>query len=83
MLGAGLLMQSFRRLNAVEPGYYAHKLATVAVFPPSRLRPPQEHSHCSIVCAKRLAGIPGCSTLLGESPAGGGIPTRVEFRVAR
>ncbi|MEO7363132.1 MAG: ABC transporter permease, partial [Gemmatimonadaceae bacterium] len=32
LIGAGLLLQSFRRLNGVHPGYDENKLATVAVF---------------------------------------------------
>lgn len=34
LIGAGLLMQSFRRLNGVDIGYDDNKLITVAVFPP-------------------------------------------------
>lgn len=79
LVGAGLLMQSFRRLNDVSLGYDAHLLNTVAVFPPT---PNYDRPQDALALFDRLReavrAIPGVEdAALVNHPPGGGIPTRV------
>lgn len=78
LIGAGLLMQSFRRLNRVDIGYEDDKLATVAVFPPSNYRRPEDGLALYNRLRDAVKAVPGVRNvaLMNHAP-GGGIPTRV------
>ncbi|MBC8088266.1 MAG: ABC transporter permease [Phycisphaerae bacterium] len=79
LVGAGLLMQSFRRMHAVPLGYDAHTLDTVAISPPS---PNYDRPEDALALFNRVrdaaAAVPGVqqAALVNHAP-GGGIPTRI------
>lgn len=79
LIGAGLLMQSFRRLNRVDVGYDETKIATIAVFPPA---PNYNRPEDALAFYHRLRDavktVPGVQNvaLMNHAP-GGGITTRV------
>jgi len=81
LIGAGLLLQSFRRLNGVHPGYDENRLATVAVFPPA---PNYARPVDALALYDRLRdavkAVPGVQhvALMNHAP-GGGIPTRADL----
>lgn len=79
LVGAGLLLQSFRRLNEVQLGYDADRLDTVAVFPPSpNYDGPQEALALFNRLRDAVAAVPGVenAALVNHAP-GGGIPSRI------
>ena len=81
LIGAGLLLQSFRRLNGVHPGYDEGSLASVAVFPPA---PKYARPADALALYDRLRdavkAVPGVQyvALMNHAP-GGGITTRVDL----
>lgn len=81
LVGAGLLIQSFRRLSTVEFGYDENKLLTMAVFPPT---PAYDTPQQALVLFDRLReavkAVPGVSeaALVNHAP-GGGIPSKIDI----
>jgi putative ABC transport system permease protein len=52
LTGAGLLIKSFQKLQAIEPGFDLHRLVTLRVFPPS---PRYDDPERAVDLYKRLA----------------------------
>ena len=79
LVGAGLLMQSFRRLNRVDVGYDENRISTVAIFPPANkyTRPDDALAffHRLRDAVKQVPGVQNVA-LMNHAP-GGGITTRV------
>jgi putative ABC transport system permease protein len=79
LIGAGLLIQSSRRLGGVQAGWDEQKLATVAVFPPSPgYGTPDEARNLYERLHDAVAAVPGVQSvaLMNHAP-GGGITTKV------
>ena len=81
LIGAGLLLQSFRRLNGVGSGYDADKIASVAVFPPvPHYSRPADARALYDRLRDAVKAVPGVQhvALMNHAP-GGGITTRVDL----
>ncbi|MFI5231348.1 MAG: ADOP family duplicated permease [Gemmatimonadales bacterium] len=80
LLGAGLLLQSFRRLYAIPDDYDSAHIATAAIFPPS---PAYDRPADAAALYDRLktavARVPGVDAVAIVNHIGGRLPTRVEI----
>ena len=79
--GAGLLIRSFRELQALELGYDPSRMVTFDVTPPSpRYDEPRDAAALYARLADALRSVPGVGgvALSNFAPGSGGIPTRVE-----
>lgn len=80
LLGAGLLLQSFRRLYAIPNDYDVAHVATAAIFPPS---PAYDRPAAAAALYDRLreaiARVPGVDAAAIVNHIGGRLPTRVEI----
>ena len=80
LLGAGLLLQSFRRLYAIPDDYDSTHIATAAIFPPS---PAYDHPADAAALYERLrdaaARVPGVDAAAIVNHIGGRLPTRVDI----
>ncbi len=80
LLGAGLLLQSFRRLYAIPDDYDTAHIATAAIFPPS---PKYDRPTDAAALYERLhdavARVPGVDAVAIVNHIGGRLPTKVEI----
>jgi len=85
-VGAGLLLRSFARLAAVDPGFRAENVITARVsLPPSRYRQPPQRAAFYKQVLEKLRGMPGVSVaaavnFLPMSGVNGGVAFSVEGR---
>jgi putative ABC transport system permease protein len=60
LIGAGLVMRSFLRLTRVDPGFDAHNVLTMKMYPPrTKYRDGVEVAHFYQQLVERLQGLPG------------------------
>jgi putative ABC transport system permease protein len=58
LVGAGLLIRSFRQLMAVDPGFDAHDLVTIATQMPGGARTPEQRTAVLRTIRERLEALP-------------------------
>lgn len=82
LVGAGSLLQSYRRLQAVDLGFDANNLATLKIFPPKTKYADAGAAlqlYTSLV--ERLRAVPGVedAAFVNFMPPGGSVSTRLEI----
>ena len=85
LVGAGLLIRSFVRLNQVAPGYAPQNLIALTVAPSNaRYAAPAVRQNFYEQLQERLRAVPGVeavSAAVGIPPQGGGFNFSVEFEI--
>jgi putative ABC transport system permease protein len=80
LLGAGLLLQSFRRLYAIPDDYDTAHIATAAIFPPSpKYDRPAAAADLYDRIRTAVAHVPGVDAAAMVNHIGGRLPTKVEI----
>jgi putative ABC transport system permease protein len=83
LIGAGLLIRSFLRLQAVEPGFEVGRLATIRIMPPSpRYDDPERVVALYRRLGETLRGVPGVESvaLTNHVPiSGASMPVNVQI----
>jgi putative ABC transport system permease protein len=83
LIGAGLLLQSYRRLQAIDLGFDSSELFTLAIHPPKG-RYAEAHAALDLYSrlVERMRAVPGVEEAAFVNfmpPGGAGIPTRLEI----
>ncbi|MEO6568048.1 MAG: ABC transporter permease [Opitutaceae bacterium] len=85
LVGAGLLLRGFLRVNAVSPGFEVHNLAALSLTLPSKRYPsPAQRQDFYERLRERVAGLPGVAetTLaVGVPPSGGGFGVSADVEI--
>ncbi len=80
LFGAGLLLQSFRRLYATPEEYDTQRIASAAIFPPSpAYSTPNQSAALYARLIDAVKRIPGVEDAAVVNHIGGRIPTRIEI----
>jgi len=84
MAGGGLLLESFRRLLSVDPGFDPHSVLTLAVsLPDTRYARPDQRAHFYAELLERVRNLPGVisAAAITELPLGGDASIATRFTV--
>jgi putative ABC transport system permease protein len=67
LVGAGLLIRSFERLLAVDPGFHPHNLVTISTQLPAFASTPEKRTTLYQAIRERLATVPGVENVAAVS----------------